>query len=588
MKKKLLGLFVAVAFILAVTVCLTACAGDPELSNIVVSVNNTEYESSYSFGDFEVGTTPSLPYKIYAKFIDGTKKELFASDYTTEYKFNGSKIDALPSSYDNVGEYEIKVGYGGRTLTINFNVVYASRTYQTVLVGNSIWTYGGAQPTIKLNDNTITLEADDYRIIEKSKVADSAALTVAEYWESSSYDKEDPVAPGEYYLFIAVPQVGNYAEAYSVLKEVRVNKANVTVENASTLKVVYSYGSDRQGNIKASDLINSFANYENPIVKCGNEDFQAITWAFAEPNKELNTTNNGETLQLVFTLEEGYDVWYNAPAPIDVALEINKASIQKPIVAEAGVAVGTENQIDIYVGEQYVGLGFDDWKGVNLVITKPDSTKETVDISTESNTHIYLDYKTVAGTYTYTLSLKDKVNYKWSDGTTADVVKEIVVAGSDIRGKHSVFTDWKTYTADGTEVTDEDNEFVMIAENFRASNLGLVDGNGDPVDPADAVPATANADTDGKVSGTCDFGRGTFDQLVLDGEPYYYTYDSSRANTVEMFVKNEFDVIEESSKMVGNLVGNTLTLKMNISDPNVGSDTGLVWVFTFTIVEPQA
>lgn len=587
MKKKLVGLFVAVVFILTVAVCLTACAGDPELSNIVVSVNNAEHESSYSFGDFEIGTTPSLPYKIYAKFTDGTKRELSASEYTTEYKFNGSKIDALPSSYD-IGAYEIKVGYGDRTLTISFNVVYASRSYQTVLVGNTVWAYGGAQPEIKLADNTITLEADDYRIIEKSKVANSAALTVAEYGESLSYDKESPVAPGEYYLFIAVPQVGNYAEAYSELKEVRVNKANVTVENAADLKVIYSYGSDTQGNIKASDLISSFE--ENPIVKCGSEDFQAITWAFAEPNKELNASNNGETLQVVFTLEEGYDAYYNAPAPIDVALEINKASIQKPTVFDERVtAIGANNKIDIYVGEQSIGTGFDDWKAVNLVITKPDSTKETVDISTESNTHIYLDYKTVAGTYTYTLSLKDKVNYKWSDGTTEDVVKEIVVEGSDICGKHVVFTDWKTVNpADGSEVTDENNDFVLMAESFRVANLGLVDGAGNPVDPADAVPATAYAETNGTVSGTCDFGGGTFDELISGSEdsdpaPIYYTYDPSRENTVEMFSKNGDGAIIEESKMVGNLVGNTLTLKGNVPD-----NSGFVWVFTFTIVEPQA
>lgn len=583
MNKKLLGVIVILSVIFTGAILLAACE-TPALSALVVSVNGSEHETSYDFGEFEVGSAPSLAYKVIAKYVDGGKKELTSSDYTAEYRFNGQVIASLPSAYNEAGDYSIDITYQEHTLFLSFRIGYAQKAYQTVLVGKTQWAYGDEQPEIKLSDSSVSVGENDLYRIEKSKVANPNNLTSEEFVNAQPYYKESTLEPGEYYLFIRVPQTGNFAEAYSSLKEVKVIKATPTVENASSLKATYTYSSYAPvfGKIQSSEL-----TFDGPVVKLGAEEFQALTWNFE--NKELDSANNGETVKLIFTLEEGYNKYYNTPATLDVPLEINKGVIDKPVIAEHGYAVDKENQIDIYVGEQGVSTSFD-WNACSLSMTKPNGVTEKIDITDEHETHIYLDRQTKAGTYTYTVSLIDKTNYAWTDGGCGDITKQIVIAGDDLTGKSMVFTDLKLLNANGDEVTAEvDGGYLAMTESIRSANLGLVNPEtGDPVNESDAVPATVKAEANGTVSGTCDFGGGSFDNLITDGTPYYYTYDASRVNTVEIFVKDEQnDVVIEASKLVGNLAENTLTLTMRIynTDNDEQADTGLVWAFTFTIVE---
>lgn len=585
MNKKLLGVIVILSVIFTGAILLAACE-TPALSALVVSVNGSEHETSYDFGEFDVGSAPSLAYKVIAKYVDGGKKELTSSDYTTEYRFNGQVIASLPSAYNEAGDYSINITYQGRTLFLSFRIGYAQKAYQTVLVGKTQWAYGDEQPEIKLSDSSVSVGENDLYRIEKSKVVNPNNLTSEEFADAQTYYKESALEPGEYYLFIKVPPTGNFAGAYSSLKEVKVIKATPTVENASSLKATYTYSSYAPffGKINSSEL--TFKE-DSPAVKLGAEEFQAITWQFED--KELDCANNGETVKLIFTLEEGYDKYYNAPATLDVPLEINKGVIDKPVIAEHGYAGGKESLIDIYVGEQGSSTWFV-WDAYSLSITKPNGVTEKIDITDENETHIYLDRQTKAGTYTYTVSLIDKTNYAWTDGTCGDVAKQIVIAGDDLTGKSMVFTDLKLLNANGDEVTAEvDGGYLAMTESIRSANLGLVNPEtGDPVNESDAVPATVKAEANGTVSGTCDFGGGSFDNLITDGTPYYYTYDASRVNTVEIFAKDEQnDVVIESSKLVGNLAENTLTLTMRIynTDNDEQADTGLVWAVTFTIAE---
>lgn len=420
MNKKLLGVIVILSVIFTGAILLTACE-TPTLSALVVSVNGSEYETSHFLGEFEVGSAPSLAYKVVAKYDDGSKKELTSADYATEYRFNGQVIASLPSAYNDAGDYSIIITYQGRALTLSFQMGYAKKAYQTVLVGKTQWAYGDEQPEIKLSDSSVSVGENDLYCIEKSKVVNPNNLTSEEFANARTYYKEFALDPGEYYLFIKVPQTGSFAEAYSSLKEVKVIKATPTVENASLLKATYTYSSYAPvfGKIQSSEL-----TFDGPVVKLGAEEFQALTWQLED--KELDSANNGETIKLIFTLEEGYDKYYNTPTAVDVPLEINKGSIDKPVIAEHGYAGGKENQIDIYVGEQGSVIGFD-WNACSLSVTKPNGVAETIDITDEHETHIYLDRQTDAGTYTYTVSLIDKTNYVWTDGTCGDVVQQIVI-----------------------------------------------------------------------------------------------------------------------------------------------------------------
>lgn len=323
-------------------------------------------------------------------------EDLLMQDFIMDWKVNAYKIECLHNNKTD-------------------------KDFLTVLVGKTQWAYGDEQPEIKLSDSSVSVGENDLYCIEKSKVANSDNLTSEEFANARTYYKEFALDPGEYYLFIKVPQTGSFAEAYSSLKEVKVIKATPTVENASLLKATYTYSSYAPvfGKIQSSEL-----TFDGPVVKLGAEEFQALTWQLED--KELDSANNGETIKLIFTLEEGYDKYYNTPTAVDVPLEINKGSIDKPVIAEHGYAGGKENQIDIYVGEQGSVIGFD-WNACSLSVTKPNGVTEKIDITDEHETHIYLDRQTDAGTYTYTVSLIDKTNYVWTDGTCGDVVQQIVI-----------------------------------------------------------------------------------------------------------------------------------------------------------------
>lgn len=581
-KKGMLGYIIAFAFVFISTIVLTACGGNPKFEKLVIDVNGTEQANdSYDFGNFEYGTTPSLTYTVYAKYDDGSRKKLETSDYSEQFSLNGTTIQK-PTTFE-VGNYSITLIYKEYNYTINFNVVYPSRTYQTVLnPSKTVWTYGSELPTLYLTDNTIGLTDDCYRYIEQSYVANPNAPTQEELLNSHQYYKDIPLdlVPGSYYLYINVPQTGNYAATNSTLKPVTVNKGTLTVANANNIKAVYNYKySSTFGNIKPSDLNIVEKDNENirtnPIVKFAGEDFSDVTWEWVEPNKELNANSTG-TIKIKFNLPSTWQDKINNLDPIDIPLEINKAQILKPTIDDSG------DQIDIYVGEQLSSTRFSEWNTVALTITNENSVSENVDIALQDETHIILDRKTVSGTYTYKLSLKDKVNYAWADGTTDDVVKQIVVAGSDITEKNSVFSDVKLLKTNGDELTQEElenySEFVNLTTSFNTSNEGK----------------TAKCEQNGTVSGSFEMiGQGTFDELInpTDPEnsacPYYYTYNPKETNTIKMYQKNEYDVIMEDSILVGNLVGNTLKLTYEIYNSDLEDlvKLGIIWKFTFQITE---
>lgn len=614
MKKRFFSFVLAFAFILIGVIWLTACRGKKQFSELIIEVNGTEYQLSYNFGDFECGTTPNLSYEVYAKYTDGSKEEFNNSQYLTEYKFNRETINSLPETYEagNVGDYDIGLSYEHFTFNIYFRVVYASTTYQIAPLSKIVWSYGDEQPELSLVDKTIELNEDCYKYIEKSKVANPNHLTFEELSKAQTYNKDSALKPGEYYLFIMVPQTGIYAETPSNLRAVTVNKMNLVAVYSNPLKVTYDYGilwvdGYIEGNFQIKDL-NTSGLFE--IQTKNGERVDGVSYTLANPDQELNSTNNGEQLTVNFNFSEGYEnsaEYFNLPNSVSVTLEVIKGQFEKPTIREYedGFDQETPNKIDIYVGAYYASTYYN-WSFYVLTITKSDGTIETIDINSESMTHIYLNRPTEQGTYTYTIKLKDTTNYTWEDGTNNEVVKEIVVAGDDITGKSSVFTDLKLLKADGSVLTEEEitagnlEELVAMTESMRASNLGLIDSEtGEPLPEGSVTtPSTAICDTEipsgaeyRTVSGTCDFGGGSFDDLKNSTEPdvspYYYTYDASRENTVEMFTKDtEYGVVIEASKLVGNLVGDTLTLTMKVPDMSGQNlDTGLIWVFTFTLTE---
>lgn len=438
MKKKLFSFLLAFAFILTGAICLTACGGEKEFSELIIEVNGTQYQLSYNFGNFECGTTPNLTYKVYAKYTDGSKEEFDKSKYSTEYRFNNQVIEALPETYgaDNVGNYDIRLSHEHFTFNISFNVVYASKTYQTTALSKTIWSYGEVQPELSLVDDTIELNENCYKCIKKSDVANPNSLTTEEIYKATSYSIDSPLVPGDYYLFIMVPQTGIYAEMPSTLRSVTVNKMNLVAVYSNPLKVTYDYNTiwgDDGHYIEGNFQIQT----ENPQlsesieIKTKNGELVQIVGCTLDiaPETEFNSTNNGDQLTLNFNFFEGnesYAEYYNLPESITVTLEVIKGQFEKPTIREYTDPFDTEtpNKVDIYVGEESSSTNNYNWSFYVLTLTKPDGTTETIDLNSvnpENMTHVYLNRPIEQGTYTYTISLKDTINYTWKDGTTNEV-----------------------------------------------------------------------------------------------------------------------------------------------------------------------
>lgn len=434
----------AFAFIFTGAICLASCGNNKEFSELIIEINGTEYQTSYNFGDFECDTTPNITYKVYAKYTDGSKEEFNNTQYSTAYKLNGQEIESLPETFDatNVGIYNIDLSYEHFTFNIYFNIVYASTTYQTSPLSKTEWAYGEEQPELSLVDNTIELNENCYKYIRKSDVTNPNLLTTEEINNAIPYSKDSPLDPGEYYLFIMVPQTGIYAETTSALLSVKVNKMQLVAEYSNLLKITYDYN-----NIWGDDghyLVGNFKiQTENPqlsepieIKTQNGELIQIVGWSLdIASDAEFNSTNDDNQLTLNFNFYEGnesYAEYYILPNAVSVTLEVIKGQFEKPNIREYTDPFDTvtPNKIDIYVGGENSSTNNYNWSMYVLTVTKVGETTETIDINSvnsENMTHIYLNKPTEQGTYTYTVSLKDTTNYTWKDGTTNEVSFTITI-----------------------------------------------------------------------------------------------------------------------------------------------------------------
>lgn len=426
MKIKLLRYMFVLAIIMTGAIGFAGCGGNKELSYTEVTIGNAQYKSyqgDQNIGDYSYGDTINLNYTVRAVYLDSSKKDLTSSDYTVAYKFKGNDISSLPQTFE-IGDYTIIITYQDTTCTLHFNVNPATKTYTTVVQGNKVqWTYGQAQPTIGVSDSSIVFDVNNnpYRYIEKSRVADPSAITELEVDASYSYDKDMLIKPGEYYVFTIVPATGNYAESVSSLREIRINKAALRAEIDGEAKATYTYSGYTLGKVKLGEVVSM------PIITgikdINNEIVQIVNWGWAEPNKEVDYSNNGDTVLLTFefsdTVDWDWNDYYILPSDMSCELEIVQGQLQKANVVLDPFSTGAGLQI--YVGEVGVVTNYPYWNCYKVMLGSSE-----IEL-TGDDTVLSIATPTDPGTYTYTISLKDKVNYTWQDGTNEDIVCSIVI-----------------------------------------------------------------------------------------------------------------------------------------------------------------
>ncbi len=83
-----------------------------------------------------------------------------------------------------------------------------------------------------------------------------------------------------------------------------------------------------------------------------------------------------------------------------------------------------------------------------------------------------------------------------------------------------------------------------MTNSIKLANLGYTDdGNGNHTQTGTIATAIASADNN-TISGTCDFGTGSFDELIATNQPYVYTYNEEGADSIKIYIADRIQVIK--------------------------------------------
>lgn len=88
------------------------------------------------------------------------------------------------------------------------------------------------------------------------------------------------------------------------------------------------------------------------------------------------------------------------------------------------------------------------------------------------------------------------------------------------------------------------SEIYEMTSSIRLSNLGYTDEDGDgSYTQTGTITAIASADNN-TISGTCDFGTGSFDKLISTNQPFVYTYNEEGADSIKIYIADKIQVIK--------------------------------------------
>lgn len=452
MKKKFFGLIFAFALMFTGTVCLTACGDKPFFQGLVIEENGQTIESnSYYLGAFPVDSTQQiLDYKVYAKYSDNTKTELSASDLTFKYSFNGDEVSELPSVFDEVGAWHIEITYDFYTQDLNFDIVLKKTNYS--IVGLTNIKYPANAHALTLNDATAKDYVDFY-YIEQSKVANANSPTDEELADASYYSVGYTIKPGNYYVYGNVRDHGKFAAGRTALRELIVSKGDLKIEGynqADYSAFKYKFGEgfyDPEPTLLGVRFSSTNPNVDGEWI--ANVRIEATILGMPAPSEEDLNNNSYGKLSLGFKFKnennilsyavygegkseelgldfDDYKDFYNIPEgwdSWDATVTVERGMLAKPSIN--GGVFEEPNKLQLSTQDS-------DKPITAIEITKKKDGVLQSDFAPMQEPNgsawwIWLDELTEAGTYTYTVSLKDKDNFAWEDGSTDDIVLTWIV-----------------------------------------------------------------------------------------------------------------------------------------------------------------
>lgn len=506
MKKKILLTLLALACASTCAVGLAACGGGDDGGNgggiYLVGSDGNVLDYGCSLGEFTYKSndyTNIMQFKVCTKNADGKLVDLKENDFTIKYIdiiHDEQEISATGFSDFAAGSYRLEVSYKDNKVAAYFTVNKSDNAHYTTFVSKTDWKYGEDGATLSVYDNGSTLltEGNDYDAkyiteADYNAIKDAADIKDQLSSKQQSYNENSlrSMTPGVYYIFAECYWTDNYNAAYSDFKKVTVTKGDLTIKSANSISTTpYSYAhSDKVGNIKLSDITvnNNEAYAENAFGKQVSGEF-----VWRNPDTDINSTNSGSKYWVSFVPAEEYRDYYN----------YENVNVLNAGQAEITVYKGYVNK-PRYTNEdcgsdKFQGFGYErpyDGEAKNVYVDSAYYYDKYVDVTrggqkmnnvTADNYGSTIDSVTNAGTYVYTLSLKDPVNYYWKAyGINIDEADQTDVA--DITFTFILNPMWSNVTTYGRPrlVPDKDGVIKLpitpYATPYEAGTLSVAKNN---------------------------------------------------------------------------------------------------------------
>lgn len=431
----------AFAIIFPVAFLLSAC-GEKKVQSITVDGLFVGDYVEYQYGTNRDEIFSLKNMQVTAIYTDNSTKVLNSDEYSIEFKKNSELIDEIKTVPD-VGNYEINVYYDGFCQGGSFNIIRSETPYYTISLSHKTWIYGEEEiPEVSLANYQLQ-EGDsvDYYCIEKS-VYDNLSEEEKRYPSSNVYywtnvEKGDTTLDaGKYYVFAKITFINesNYT-GLTVIDDnalITVNKKTITVtpedaSGVSALEFDYSNSYNLQqfdGDYLIGDLALKDIYLENyNMTISGVEGY--FDWE--DPEQTLNSSNNGDSYSIIFIpySSNNYNVFYSDEITLQVSIE--KCVVDDKSTLDIYFA-DSQTKMITYDGKEHSLLleSFEIFKagGELLNIVTFTQNGKSVVVREENleggSDNFYVDGLKEVGTYTFTVSIVDKENYCWEDGTTDD------------------------------------------------------------------------------------------------------------------------------------------------------------------------
>ena len=468
--KKFLGLIVLLVALAVCAAALVACDLDSGNQATPQSIqfedkDGADRSTYWDLGAFPYGTAYEdiLPtFKVNLCYSDGSTKELAAGDYTVSYvkiEEEDVPLQSIPAVPD-AGFYQIIFDKDTFQARMLFTVNMAERTDLTLSLPRNEWEYDEANPTPTVGGYSAT-DGDEplFYCVDKAVFDALTDEQKAEYWRHTipMYNlggEPCTVAVGEYYAYARIPESDNYAASYTAITPetaFTVNKAVLHYDAAvaDNLWAVYNFNSNGviDGvNLGATSITTRDFSVTTALKdKTGAEILGQYVWA--DSSVTVDADDNGKTFDAIYQLDPLCEASYTVEnGSIPVALTVNKGTVRQPHLLIDSYNVHSANEgFGPYPDNEYRYVVVNDDGGYKISIDDGTWDKDgIVRISynrlNADGTDATVEVKSLKGTlqpdgtykywlnsvfsepalYTITVSLKNKTNFTWYDGTTED------------------------------------------------------------------------------------------------------------------------------------------------------------------------